>query len=411
VKRQSADVVVIGGGAIGGWTAYFAATSGAERVVLLERSLVGQGASADAAGVVRAQGGSLATVRLGRWSVDFYQRQREEIGVDSGFRKVGYIILAVRHRDVEYARSRMRMQRRAGLDVRWVEPNEACALSPMLSAEGHRGGTYLADDGYIDPIRNIRAYCRAMDLAAVEVCEQTPAVGVRTRRRKGGGRSVTAVETPTGPISTERVVLASGAGMRALGRQFGLLVPVGAVRHHVVITAPHEAFGDNAGPMVIDLGAGLYWRPEDGGLLWGGSNAYERAGTAKEIDWPYIRRMQRRLIRLVPASNGLAIRKAWAATSEFTPDHLPVLGPALTPAGDALSGLTIASAAGHGMMWGPAVARVAADVTLEGRTDLLDVSELGMDRFDETGHSQFSDPVALPFPATFGEDDVLPSDV
>ena len=62
--------------------------------------------------------------------------------------------------------------------------------------------------------------------------------------------------------------------------------------------------------------------------------------------------------------------------------------------------VTVASAGGHGMMWGPAVARVAADLCLCGRTSVIDdVSSLGLDRFDAEGRSRLeSDPIALPFP-------------
>src|SRR5688500_13227912 len=97
--RDLADVVVVGGGTIGGWAAWFARRSGAKRVVVLERDLLGQGASSRAAGVVRAQGGTPETVALGRWSIDFYHRQHELLGTDSGFRELGYLLLAITSRD------------------------------------------------------------------------------------------------------------------------------------------------------------------------------------------------------------------------------------------------------------------------------------------------------------------------
>jgi sarcosine oxidase subunit beta len=51
------------------------------------------------------------------------------------------------------------------------------------------------------------------------------------------------------------------------------------------------------------------------------------------------------------------------------------------------------------MMWGPAVARVAADLALTGTSELVDTTPLGLDRFDEAGRSRLaSDPIALPFP-------------
>ena len=53
------------------------------------------------------------------------------------------------------------------------------------------------------------------------------------------------------------------------------------------------------------------------------------------------------------------------------------------------------------MMWGPAVAKAAADVALTGRSDVVDVTDLGLDRFDEAGRSRLAtDPIALPFPET-----------
>ena len=52
------------------------------------------------------------------------------------------------------------------------------------------------------------------------------------------------------------------------------------------------------------------------------------------------------------------------------------------------------------MMWGPGVARVAADLAVHGATSLIDVDGLGLDRFDEHGRSRLApDSVALPFPA------------
>ena len=57
------------------------------------------------------------------------------------------------------------------------------------------------------------------------------------------------------------------------------------------------------------------------------------------------------------------------------------------------------------MMWGPGVARVAADLALRGETRVTDVSELGLGRFDERGRSSLAtDPIALPFPIDVEDD-------
>ena len=92
------------------------------------------------------------------------------------------------------------------------------------------------------------------------------------------------------------------------------------------------------------------------------------------------------------------LRRSWAATIDYTPDHLPILGPLFTDDGP-VQGTVVASAAGHGMMWSPAVSQVAADLTTTGRCDWLDLTDLGLDRFDAQGNSRVApEPISLPFP-------------
>jgi sarcosine oxidase subunit beta len=403
VPRDTADLVIVGAGAIGGWASYLARTSGAGRVVVVDKGLAGMGASSRAAGVVRAQGGSAPTIALGKWSIDFYHRQQSLLGTDSGFRELGYLLLATSEQDEREGRARIALQQAAGLDdVRWVSAREARTLNRTLAADGHRGGAYRPTDGYIDPPRNVRAYSLAMQQAGVELREEVEVLGI-TAARIGGGYRVTGVQTTRGAITAGRVLLTGGPELRALGKRCGLRIPVGAARHQVAVTQPHRLFQAERQAMAFDLRAGLYWRLEDGGLLFGMSNPDERPGPAGQIDTAYLRKMQRRLARLVPVTKGLGLRKAWAATIEYTPDHLPILGPALRPDGEPVAGLTVATAGGHGMMWGPALARAAADLALEGTTGVVDTADLGLDRFDARGRSRVTpDSVALPFPTKAG---------
>ena len=403
---ERADLVVVGAGTVGGWASYFAKADGLGRVVVVEKGLAGQGASSRAAGIVRAQGGTPATVALGRWTIDFYTGQRASIGTDSGFREMGYLILAVTDEDERAGRERAEMQRREGLEVRWLSAAEATALIPSLAAEGHRGGSFIETDGFIDPPRNVRAYSLAMQAAGVELRERTAFTGLRVEASAAGVSRVVGVETSAGPIATERVILTGGPSLRAVGRSAGLRIPAGAARHTVCVLEPHTAFDGERMPMVFDIGEGLYWRLEERGLLFGWSDPDEAPGEARSINWPMYDKARERLGALVPVTRGLGIRKIWAATIDYTPDHLPIVGPALTPDGERIDGVTIASPGGHGMMWGPGVARVAADLALRGSTDLVDVAELGLDRFDEHGRSRLaSDPIALPFPVSADEDE------
>ncbi len=405
MRNEAADLVVVGAGTIGGWASVFARELGAAKVVVVDRDLAGQGASSRAGGVVRQQGGTPDTVRLGRWSVEFYRSQPDRYGTDSGFRELGYVILALTAADERAAHDRVAMQRATGLDVAWHDAGGVRGLNPTMADGGFRGGTYLATDGCIDPPRNVLAYSLAMQRAGVDLRERTAFTGLRTRAGRGGRRVVTGVETDRGTITTARVLLTGGPTLRAVARTAGARAFVGAARHQVAVSEPHPAFDVERQPMMFDLGAGLYWRLEDGGLLWGMSNPAERPGIANELDQDHLRKMRRRLARFVPVTAGLGVRKMWAATIEYTPDHLPLLGPLVGRDGAEVEGASIATACGHGMMWGPAVSRIAADLALTGRTDTVEgVEDFRMDRFDERGRSPFVDPVALPFPIDVADD-------
>jgi sarcosine oxidase subunit beta len=393
---QVADAVVIGGGTVGGWCAWWLRQAGLERVAVVERSTLGRGASSRAAGMVRSQGGTPAAVRLGMWSRDFYLRQSEELGVDSGFVAQGYFMPAFSQGEVAVGRARVAMQRELGLDVFWLEGDDVASANPTMAASCCLGGSYAAGDGYLDPPRNVLAYAVALARAGVSLRERTEFCGLRV----SAAGAVTGVATSGGTIATERVVLTGGPDLASVGRIAGVTVHAGGTRHQVAVTEPHPAFSPEVmGAMVFDLPNGLYWRPEDGGLLFGMSNPDEPPGPARDVDWPYLETMRSRLAELVPLSAGLALRRVWAATIDYTPDHLPILGPALGPDGP-LAGVTVASAGGHGMMWGPAVARVAADLALGLETTVIDdVGSLGLDRFDAEGNSRLDpDPIALPFP-------------
>jgi sarcosine oxidase subunit beta len=380
----SADAVVVGGGTVGAWCAYFLRRAGLNRVVLVEKGYLGQGASSRAAGIVRMQGGTPEAVRLGIWSREFYLRQREEIGTDSGFTEQGYLLPCFTEAEIAAARERMAMQAALGVPVRWLDPDEVDELNPTLAPEQTLGGTFCAQDGYIKPPRNVAAYTVALLRSGVEVAEHVTFYGLT----RGG------VDTSGGRIDAGLVVLTGGPKLAEVGRLAGLRIPAGGVRHQVAVTERHPDLDPARVPMVFDLAVGLYWRPEEGGLLFGMSNPDEPPGTNREVDEAYLARMRARLGRLVPVTAGLGLRRIWAATIDYTPDHLPIIGRA-----PGLDHVTVACAGGAGMMWGPGVARAAADVALTGATDVLDVSSLGLDRFDEAGRSRLaSDPIALPFP-------------
>ena len=391
---RSADVVVVGGGTVGAWTAVLLAESGVPNVVLIEARTLGDGASSRAAGMVRAQGGTETAIRLGLRTQEFYAASGDRFPLDCGFVAQGYLMPCFTDAEVAQAHDRIALQQRLGLEVQWLSSSEIDDRNTGLAPGVTLGASYAPGDGYIDAPRNVLAYTAALTAHRVDVRERCKFTGLRT----AGGR-VVGVDTSDGPIDTEHVVLTGGPKLAKVGAAAGARIPAGGSRHQVVVTAPVSAFDVHDVPMVFDLTSGIYWRPgEAGGLLWGMSNPDEPPGLAADFDEIYYQKARDRIEELLPGVKGLGLRRTWAATIDYTPDHLPILGPLLTDDGP-VEGTVVASPAGHGMMWGPAVAEVAADLTATGRCDWLDLTDLGLDRFDAEGNSRLApEPISLPFP-------------
>jgi sarcosine oxidase subunit beta len=384
---RSADVVVVGGGTVGAWTAV-------PNIVLIEARTLGDGASSRAAGMVRAQGGTETAIRLGLRTQEFYAASGDRFPLDCGFVAQGYLMPCFTDAEVAQAHDRIALQQRLGLEVQWLSGSEIDDRNTGLAPGVTLGASYAPGDGYIDAPRNVLAYTAALTAHRVDVRERCKFTGLRT----AGGR-VVGVDTSDGPIDTEHVVLTGGPKLAKVGAAAGARIPAGGARHQVVVTAPVSAFDVHDVPMVFDLTSGIYWRPgEAGGLLWGMSNPDEPPGVAADFDEIYYQKARDRIEELLPGLKGLGLRRTWAATIDYTPDHLPILGPLLTDDGP-VEGTVVASPAGHGMMWGPAVAEVAADLTATGRCDWLDLTDLGLDRFDAEGNSRLApEPISLPFP-------------
>jgi glycine/D-amino acid oxidase-like deaminating enzyme len=393
-SSRNADVVVVGGGTVGAWTAVLLAESGVPNVVLVEARTLGDGASSRAAGMVRAQGGTETAIRLGLRTQEFYAASGGRFPLDCGFVAQGYLMPCFSDAEVAQAHDRIALQQSLGLEVQWLSSSEIDDRNTGLAAGVTLGASFAPGDGYIDAPRNVLAYTAALTAHGVDIRERCRFTGLRT----AGGR-VVGVDTSDGPIDTEHVVLTGGPKLAKVGAAAGGRIPAGGTRHQVVVTAPVSAFDVHEVPMGFDLVAGIYWRPgEAGGLLWGMSNPQEPPGVAADFDEIYYQKARDRIEELLPGVKGLGLRRTWAATIDYTPDHLPILGPLLTDDGP-VEGTVVASPAGHGMMWGPAVAQVAADLTTTGSCDWLDLTDLGLDRFDADGNSRLApEPISLPFP-------------
>ena len=386
------DVVVVGGGNLGLWTAHRLARRGFGRIAVLERGWAGGGATSRSAGVVRQQGGSETAAKLGRQSRELYLRLGEELGLDSGFRETGYYIVAETEEEKEGFLRLVEVRRAAGVENEWVEPEEGRRRFPDLNWARFVGATYTADDGYVHPpVAARNATFAVLGDHAVDLFEMCEVLGVEER----GGRYV--VESARGTFEAERVVDAGGPrGARDIGGMVGVEVPVMAVRHQIV-SFPYVPEGaEHPFPLVFNVGKGYYWRPEEQGVLLGMSNPVDEADETGryqiDFDWDYYEGLRHDWESAHPALGGLPVSRAWAASIDYTPDHLPIID-------EPVEGFYVLAAGGHGMMWGPALGEKMAGLISEGRVEDLPQEDIELARFSrKRDPNRVEDAIALPFP-------------
>jgi sarcosine oxidase subunit beta len=386
------DVVVVGGGNLGLWTAHRLARRGFGRIAVLERGWAGGGATSRSAGVVRQQGGSETAAKLGRLSRELYLRLGKELGLDSGFRETGYYIVAETEEEKEGFLRLVEVRRAAGVENEWVEPEEGRRRFPDLNWARFVGATYTADDGYVHPpVAARNATIAVHGDHAVDLFEMCEVLGVEVR----GERYV--IESARGTFEAERVVDAGGPrGARDIGGMVGVEVPVMAVRHQIVSFPYLPEGAEHPFPLVFNVGKGYYWRPEEQGVLLGMSNPVDEADETGryqiDFDWDYYEGLRHDWESAHPALGGLPVSRAWAASIDYTPDHLPIID-------EPVEGFYVLAAGGHGMMWGPALGEKMAGLISEGRVEDLPQEDIELARFSrKRDPNSVEDAIALPFP-------------
>ncbi len=336
--RRSFDVVVIGGGYTGMWTAwYLMALAPGASVALIEAGRCGEGPSGRNGGFVNAMWASAPTLieQLGRVdarSVALLARDSvaaigewcEAEGVDAWFRAAGYLEVSAAPAQDAVARRQIDACAELG------QPEAAICLEPQsvrarCASPVFRGGVLFGDGASVQPARLARGLRERIISAGVSVAENT---------------SARVAQTPAGLVvdaSGERI--RAGAVVLAIGgatvTEPGFRRALTNTSSHIVITEPVpdllEQIGWVGGEAITDARSMVhYFRTTPDGRIafgWGGGPiAYgARIGGRAERDRKQAAAVEQHLYRFFPALRGRTIEHAWGGPIDVSPSHLPVI--------------------------------------------------------------------------------------
>lgn len=373
VLPKTAEVVIIGAGIMGCSIAYHLAERGMTDVVVLERDLIGRGATADAAGGIRLQFSTETNIRLSQISLDYWEQFEERFGVGINFRQQGYLFLLTDEAEVEVFRRNLELQQALGVPATWVTPEEIHELNPAVVLDDVIGGTFCPRDGWADTSTSTLGLAQAARRLGVSIVEETPVTGIEVN-----GERVGAVRSGDQRIETPLVICCAGPQTNAVGRLAGLDIPIHPYRRMSFVTEPFAAIPATA-PMTIEFARSLYFHPESGGFLFGMSNKDEPSSEEKTVDEEWMAATVEALIERAPVFENAAVRRGWAGFYEVTPDDNPLLG-----AVPDLDGFLVAAGfSGHGFMQGPAIGLAISELVVDGATTTIDLSAFRPSRFQE----------------------------
>ncbi len=366
---EKADVVVVGGGAVGTSIAFHLAEAGVD-TCLLERDALSSGSTSRAAGGVRTQFSDPLNIAIGLRAVEAFTRFAERPGWEIDFRQVGYLFLLDRPEDIPVFERSVALQNELGVPSRLVEVAEAGRLSPLAGLDGVLGATFCPVDGHASPEAVAQGYAagaRAHGANVVTGCSATEVTldGVQVR----------GVVTDQGTIETDTVVCAAGVWSPTFARTAGVELAVEPVFREVVTTSPVEALPDPI-PLTVDFTTGFYFHREGPGLLIGMADRNQAPGFDAPTDPAWLEHVTEVAARRAPSFLDMGLAHGWKGYYEITPDHNALVGQA-----PELERFFYATGfSGHGFMQAPAVGEIVRDLILD-REPFVDVSPLAAERF------------------------------
>lgn len=332
----TADVLVVGGGFTGLWTAWFLTeTAPGVDVVLVDAGVCGSGASGRNGGFLGSwwdeidgwaarygDRAALAAGRLSEESLDAIGTWTAANGVDAWYRPARYLEVASSPAQEGAWRSAVEACRRLGVPEAYRELSPA-QVQAVCRSPAFGGGAEMRG-GTVQPARLARGLRRVLLERGVRIHEHTPATAIRP------GRPVM-VDTPDGRVRAGRAVLGTNAWAASWPGLRRSLVVRGS---YILLTAPAPErlaeLGWDGGECICDLRTALHYfrTTPDGRIAFGGVGRAlgTRVGPGYDHDDVSLGWVAEGFRRLFPSFRDVPIEEGWGGAVDVSPTRHPWFG-------------------------------------------------------------------------------------
>jgi glycine/D-amino acid oxidase-like deaminating enzyme len=364
---RKADVVVVGGGAVGTSAAYHLAKRG-KKVTLCEARNVASGATGRCGGmVVHCYGRDVNIEKTDyrlmftRANTEIMKEYQKSFEVDFEFRQVGCLDIAVSEKEFDDLKRLLKIQRGRGDDeIKLLDLRETLEVMPNLNPNLIFGSRLRPSDGNLNPFFLAKAQALEARKLGAEILLHTPVEEIVTQNGWVAG-----VRVGEGVIEAEWVVNATNGWASRLTDGIEVI----PVRELAMVTErlptlppqPFEmlCFGDFAYGATQTL---------SGNYNLGGP------GPARPPDYDYyderifadeVLRVMSYTPEIFPALREVSVIRSWVGTMGFTPDAMPSIGEM-----PGVKGLFVAAGFADGMAWAAITGKLASEHICDGRVSL-----------------------------------------
>ena len=285
------DLVIIGGGFTGLWTALLARQRYPQKhIVLVEAGFCGGQASGRNGGfcapsISHGVGNALRRwpkeaaelVRLGRQNLDDLQRDVEQFGLNVEFERKGKLNVATQPWQIEGLRGMVKNLQRFNIDCQYLEGTE---LKQYLDSPAYGAGVWEPNYALLNPVKMVRELRRVCLEQGIEIYEHTPATQLQEFT------DGVVLTTAYGTVQATQAVLATNIFTSLLPGLGSKVIPI---YDYALTTQPLSdeqlaAIGWNDRYGIADAGNQFHYlrKTRDNRILWGGFDAIYPYGSKIE---------------------------------------------------------------------------------------------------------------------------------
>ena len=312
--------------------------------------------------------GSETLIPLNRQSLELFRQLSAEPELDFGFDEAGLLHLHLSEKYCKAGEKSAAQHNKLGIKAIFMEPNKLKELEPNLK-DGVISGVFYPEHAHLNPSQLVKSVAALAGKEGAKIMTHTEVTAFKKL-----GNQIAEIETTSGKIVPNEVVLAAGAWSSILAKQVGAPILMEPAKGYSVTAKRSSAVHGPSRPLSVD-DAKVAISPL-GATHFRFSSTLELAGFDPTINPKRLAVNRKTLQRVLHDMDVIDAEETWAGYRPLTPDDLPYIGRS-----ERVGNLIFAT--GHGMLGithGPITGKLVKEILMDEKPS-IPLAAMRPDRF------------------------------